>query len=92
MEEMSSLCAKLCRELPLPDFKRALVPDLVDCVALGASRGFKQLVLFHLSGLGIFLSLHLRLFWNPLNHFSISVQSLDPLRARHLRGVTSLNP
>lgn len=88
MEEMSSLCAKLGPELPLPNFKWALVPDLVDCMALGALRGFKQPILFHLSGLGVFLSVCLRLFWP----FTISVQSLDPLCARHLRGMTSLNP
>lgn len=52
MEEMSSLCAKLCPELPLPNFKQAPVPDLVDCMALGALRDFKQLI-FHLSGLEV---------------------------------------
>lgn len=92
MEEMSSLCAKLCPELPLPNFRWALVPDLVDCMALGTLRGFKQPILFHLSGLGIFLSLCLRLFWNLLSHFTISVQSLDAQCARYLRGMTSLNP
>lgn len=37
MEEMSSLCAKLCPELPLPNFRWALVPDLVDCIAMAPS-------------------------------------------------------
>lgn len=53
MEEMSSLCAKLCPELPLPNFRQAPVPDLVDCMALGALRDFKQLIFFHLSGLEV---------------------------------------
>lgn len=59
MKETSSLCAKLCPELPLPNIKQDLVPDLVDCMALGALRDCKQRHLFHLSGLEVWAFFHL---------------------------------
>lgn len=74
---MSLFVLNFVRNSPFSNFKQAPVPDLVESMALGAFRDFKQLSPFIFPDLrpGLFWSLFLSLSWDSLSHFTIRVSN-----------------